>query len=907
MLDTMILLILKLLTDFGVKKINIRARFSGKPLSLIVPLDGNENEKISKFIEDNKLEKETVYTTFNEPRELLNQNKAFSDASIINRRFILLDFDSIREAGISSTNLEKEATIKVTKNVMNYLTEKGFVNLIRADSGNGMHILIPLESGVDAGKSTKKIKQFLHVLANKFNTDEVEIDTTVFNPSRLTKLYGTVANKGEDTDKRPHRCSRLLTTEWSTKVNSFDLVKQVITELSEALSENIQTCTPRVIQSSKTKGTKFVYANAENWLDNYDLSYRKKKGDVEGMTLFILDKCPLKTHSNNENGASLQQTSDGKVMFTCLHDSHKELTIYDFKEMYPLPNMEKVKLSINYLKKGFIKVYSEYKITDKGVYRYIKEDYVKLFDPMFISDQKRVIESNEIEMKLIYFSDGEWLSRWIKGSDLSVGEFKKLSKFAVPIYPRAEQDIITFLLKQKSDIPVNDMHKQIGWGSTNQFLLSENFGNTTKKSVFEESRLLKLTSKGNYTEWLNMVKKYILGNSGSELGLALGFSSIIVGYLARMNDHPKSLICELLGVSSTGKSTIQQFVVSIYSSRGLFDSFNATENSIIEKLNGNFGLAYCLDEWNSNTLHNPTRFIYQLSSGMSRMKLDSNSNIRDQAEFSTTILTSSETSIRNTAEDLAGLDVRVLPFRDVSWTRDAEAADAIKRLSNENSGVAAVEFMTRLFKKNHDELILEAYELAKITLDKSFSNHKFKSRLLDQYSMVLSAVYLLELVMEIKLDEEGIITQLKESYSLITENIVENKLDYTDVLIKVFNRNKNALKAGDAMYDKQLAMKGRYITTNDVIKVQYFNSDFKKDLLYELDEKTSDEAIAEIYKKGLLNHEKGRRTKRVRIDGIQYTVYEFEVERSEEANEDSTKMVSNILVVPPLKDDVDEL
>ncbi len=34
-------------------------------------------------------------------------------------------------------------------------------------------------------------------LSKEFNTDKVTIDTTVFNPARIWKLYGTTARKGD--------------------------------------------------------------------------------------------------------------------------------------------------------------------------------------------------------------------------------------------------------------------------------------------------------------------------------------------------------------------------------------------------------------------------------------------------------------------------------------------------------------------------------------------------------------------------------------------------------------------------------------------------------------------------------------------------------------------------------------
>jgi hypothetical protein len=56
------------------------------------------------------------------------------------------------------------------------------------------------------------VRRVLLALAERFNSAQVKIDASVFNPSRICKLYGTLACKGDSTADRPHRWSRLI--EW---------------------------------------------------------------------------------------------------------------------------------------------------------------------------------------------------------------------------------------------------------------------------------------------------------------------------------------------------------------------------------------------------------------------------------------------------------------------------------------------------------------------------------------------------------------------------------------------------------------------------------------------------------------------------------------------------------------------
>jgi hypothetical protein len=54
------------------------------------------------------------------------------------------------------------------------------------------------------------VELFLKGLAERFNNEMVGIDTSVFNPSRITKVIGTMSRKGVASEDRPYRIARLL-------------------------------------------------------------------------------------------------------------------------------------------------------------------------------------------------------------------------------------------------------------------------------------------------------------------------------------------------------------------------------------------------------------------------------------------------------------------------------------------------------------------------------------------------------------------------------------------------------------------------------------------------------------------------------------------------------------------------
>lgn len=136
------------------------------------------------------------------------RGESTTDKDITARRWLLIDADATRPSGISANDAEHEAARLRIADVFQYLhDEKGFGDPIEADSGNGWHLLYRMDAPTDDGGIVQAI---LKDLAARFSDDKVTIDTSVFNASRIWKLYGTPACKGDSTTDRPHRLSQIV-------------------------------------------------------------------------------------------------------------------------------------------------------------------------------------------------------------------------------------------------------------------------------------------------------------------------------------------------------------------------------------------------------------------------------------------------------------------------------------------------------------------------------------------------------------------------------------------------------------------------------------------------------------------------------------------------------------------------
>ncbi len=224
------------------------------------------------------------------------------DKEIISYKYILIDFDPKRPSGVSSTDSELSKALDLRTEVYLFLRNKGFKEPIIALSGNGCHLLYKID--VPNNEENKKyIKNFLEVLDLKYSNNDVEIDTSVYNPARITKLYGTMASKGANTKERPHRMSRLETTD-EVEETSFELVKQVASLL------------PQPVMTQTNNINKF---SLEDFIRKHNIGVKQIINDKNGIK-YVLESCPF-NEEHSKDSPALFQLNSGAIAFKCFHNS----------------------------------------------------------------------------------------------------------------------------------------------------------------------------------------------------------------------------------------------------------------------------------------------------------------------------------------------------------------------------------------------------------------------------------------------------------------------------------------------------------------------------------------------------------------------------------------------------------
>lgn len=242
-----------------------------------------------------------------------------SDNDIIRRDWLLIDIDTKRATGVSSSIEEKEKSKVVANKVYQFLKDFGFAAPICADSGNGYHLLYKID--LEATEAIKTMLQVvLQVLDMYFSNDTAEIDKTVFNASRITKMYGTFARKGKDSEDRPHRESRIISAPEQLKTTPLELLER----LAELLPKQEKPTYSNNYTPSEFSLDAFISSNGINV---------KNTVAYQGGTKYELEHC-LFDHSHKGKDACLFKLGNGAIGYKCLHNSCSQYKWQDVRLLF---------------------------------------------------------------------------------------------------------------------------------------------------------------------------------------------------------------------------------------------------------------------------------------------------------------------------------------------------------------------------------------------------------------------------------------------------------------------------------------------------------------------------------------------------------------------------------------------
>lgn len=247
-------------------------------------------------------------------------NKATtSDKDIKSYDYIMIDLDPVRPSDTSSTDEQIQEAKELGNKIYRYLRDVGFEQPAFGFSGNGVHLLYKVAL-VNCDDNKNMLKRFLETLGLLFDTENVKVDNTTFNPARICKLYGTLAQKGANSKKRPHRMSYIIGNQAELKSTDIEYIRKFNSlypiELDKPQEYN--NYNPRTF-------------DVEDWLNKYNINYHKVS--ISNGSKLILDCCPFDSNHKGKD-AAIFKMSNGAIGFKCFHNSCEGKTWQDVRKLF---------------------------------------------------------------------------------------------------------------------------------------------------------------------------------------------------------------------------------------------------------------------------------------------------------------------------------------------------------------------------------------------------------------------------------------------------------------------------------------------------------------------------------------------------------------------------------------------
>jgi hypothetical protein len=278
------------------------------------------------YITLNPVKKELLARAANRLKALVRQNdRATHDDEIMCRRWFLVDIDPRRPARISATDGQHDAALLKAYDVSDTLRLRGRPEPLFVDSGNGAHLLYRVDLPNNK-ESTELMEACLRGLAFQFDDDKVkpdsvEIDATTFNASRLVKLPGTLAAKGDDIPERPHRLAVIHDEPREFQVVSLELLR----ELSACLPQPESEPNPGWSRN-KTAG----FLDVARWIAEHKLEV-EGPADWERGLKWIFNACPF--DAEHHRTAFIVQFPNGAIAARCLYASCEFKKWHDLRDL----------------------------------------------------------------------------------------------------------------------------------------------------------------------------------------------------------------------------------------------------------------------------------------------------------------------------------------------------------------------------------------------------------------------------------------------------------------------------------------------------------------------------------------------------------------------------------------------
>ena len=258
------------------------------------------------------------------------------DKDVLHRRWLLIDVDPVRPAGVSATDAELALALERARAIAEHLTSLGWPAPILAMSGNGYHLLNRIELPTDDGGLVKGV---LAALADQFSDDVVAVDRAVHNSARIVKVIGTVSRKGDELrsaagqDDRPHRRSEFVDVPEQLVAVPEELLRAVANAKNGPdAAARANVAAPVANVGGDNGRFDCTPAGVRAWLEARRVTVKgeRRNGDK---TLLLLERCPINPEIVSTGGSDIAVMvgDDGMLAYCNKHNRGQAYTWHDLR------------------------------------------------------------------------------------------------------------------------------------------------------------------------------------------------------------------------------------------------------------------------------------------------------------------------------------------------------------------------------------------------------------------------------------------------------------------------------------------------------------------------------------------------------------------------------------------------
>lgn len=348
-----------------------------------------------------------------------------------------------------------------------------------------------------------------------------------------------------------------------------------------------------------------------------------------------------------------------------------------------------------------------------------------------------------------------------------------------------------------ADGKIEYRHHRLGWyeyNGQNHFLMDSNFIAGTTSTC--ERKNFKFY-KGNREDYENFLRNNVYPVPTLALAMAIGYSASVVSLLRDEYDFG-TIVYNLCGASSTGKSTVSQLLISpfacpqITNQSGLIRTFSNTDNALFSGLNDIHGLPIVLDDSTTNTKIDYASLIYNLAQGENKGRCDSSGNLREQGSgWSGVVVVSSETPIQSQSCHNQGLQARVIGTEGITWTPDANTSNLIKKTIKKHYGWTGREFAEFVASKPFSALCKHFDDALELVESMMVERDNLSDRLALKYATIPLTISLMNECFGLSLDSKYITALLldSEQRSVLDRDIAVKALECIKSFVVMKHRN----------------------------------------------------------------------------------------------------------------------